>query len=141
EDAARARPQVPRPRQLHYDSLGAPRRAATGRTAGGTAATDAARKSRQEESSGAQGRGQDRAMSETFGSYTLLEQIGVGGMAEVFLARHAGVEGFEKEVVIKRIRPHLSATDAFVTMFLGEAKLAAQLAHPNIVQIHDLGLI
>ncbi|MEZ0311299.1 MAG: serine/threonine protein kinase [Myxococcota bacterium] len=80
-------------------------------------------------------------MSEFFGSYTLLEQIGVGGMAEVFLARHAGVEGFEKEVVIKRIRPHLSATDAFVTMFLGEAKLAAQLAHPNIVQIHDLGLI
>ncbi len=80
-------------------------------------------------------------MSEFFGSYTLLEQIGVGGMAEVFLARHTGVEGFEKEVVIKRIRPHLSATDAFVTMFLGEAKLAAQLAHPNIVQIHDLGLI
>ena len=80
-------------------------------------------------------------MSETFGSYTLQEQIGVGGMAEVFLARHAGVEGFEKDVVIKRIRPHLSATDAFVTMFLGEAKLAAQLAHPNIVQIHDLGLI
>lgn len=80
-------------------------------------------------------------MSETFGSYTLIEQIGVGGMAEVFLARHAGVEGFEKDVVIKRIRPHLSATDAFVTMFLGEAKLASQLAHPNIVQIHDLGLI
>ena len=80
-------------------------------------------------------------MSETFGSYTLLEQIGVGGMAEVFLAKHAGVEGFEKEVVIKRIRPHLSATDTFVTMFLGEAKLAAQLSHPNIVQIHDLGLV
>jgi eukaryotic-like serine/threonine-protein kinase len=80
-------------------------------------------------------------MAETFGSYTLLEQIGIGGMAEVFLARHTGVEGFEKEIVIKRIRPHLSAIPSFVNMFLGEAKLAAQLAHPNIVQIYDLGKI
>ncbi|MFC1610156.1 serine/threonine protein kinase [Myxococcota bacterium] len=80
-------------------------------------------------------------MAEQYGGYTLLEQIGVGGMAEVFLARHSGVEGFEKEIVIKRIRPHLSATSSFVSMFLGEAKLAAQLAHPNIVQIYDLGKI
>jgi serine/threonine-protein kinase len=80
-------------------------------------------------------------MAERFGGYTLLEQIGVGGMAEVFLARHSGVEGFEKEIVIKRIRPHLSAQPSFVNMFLGEAKLAAQLSHPNIVQIYDLGKI
>jgi eukaryotic-like serine/threonine-protein kinase len=80
-------------------------------------------------------------MTERFGGYTLLEQIGVGGMAEVFLARHSGVEGFEKEIVIKRIRPHLSAIPSFVNMFLGEAKLAAQLNHPNIVQIYDLGKI
>ncbi len=80
-------------------------------------------------------------MTERFGGYTLLEQIGVGGMAEVFLARHSGVEGFEKEIVIKRIRPHLSAQASFVNMFLGEAKLAAQLSHPNIVQIYDLGKI
>ena len=80
-------------------------------------------------------------MAERFGGYTLLEQIGVGGMAEVFLARHEGVEGFEKEIVIKRIRPHLSAIPSFVNMFLGEAKLAAQLNHPNIVQIYDLGKI
>ena len=80
-------------------------------------------------------------MAEHFGGYTLLEQIGVGGMAEVFLARHSGVEGFEKEIVIKRIRPHLSAIPSFVNMFLGEAKLAAQLNHPNIVQIYDLGKI
>ncbi len=80
-------------------------------------------------------------MSEQFGSYTLLERIGIGGMAEVFLARHTGVEGFEKDLVIKRIRPHLSALPSFVSMFLGEAKLAAQLAHPNIVQMYDLGKI
>ncbi|MBI5508411.1 MAG: serine/threonine protein kinase [Deltaproteobacteria bacterium] len=80
-------------------------------------------------------------MAERFGGYSLLEQIGVGGMAEVFLARHSGVEGFEKEIVIKRIRPHLSAIPSFVNMFLGEAKLAAQLNHPNIVQIYDLGKI
>ena len=76
-----------------------------------------------------------------FGQYRLLERIALGGMAEVFLAVRPGVEGFQKQVAIKRIRPHLSDEDAFVQMFLHEAKLAAQLHHPNIVQIHDLGQI
>ena len=80
-------------------------------------------------------------MVEKYGGYTLLEHIGIGGMAEVFLARHSGVAGFEKEIVIKRIRPHLTEQQSFVNMFLGEAKLAAQLSHPNIVQIYDLGKI
>jgi len=62
-------------------------------------------------------------------------------MAEIFLARQAGLEGFEKTIVIKRIRPHLSKQSTFVRMFLNEAKLAAQLNHPNIVQIYDLGKI
>lgn len=76
-----------------------------------------------------------------FGKYTLIDRIAVGGMAEIFLARQAGLEGFEKTIVIKRIRPHLSKQAAFVKMFLNEAKLAAQLNHPNIVQIYDLGKI
>jgi eukaryotic-like serine/threonine-protein kinase len=76
-----------------------------------------------------------------FGRYTLIDRIAVGGMAEIFLARQAGLEGFEKNIVIKRIRPHLSKEPAFVKMFLNEAKLAAQLNHPNIVQIYDLGKI
>ncbi len=76
-----------------------------------------------------------------FGKYTLINRIAVGGMAEIFLARQEGVEGFEKTICIKRIRPHLSSQVSFVRMFLNEAKLAAQLNHPNIVQIYDLGRI
>jgi serine/threonine protein kinase len=76
-----------------------------------------------------------------FGKYTLVDRIAVGGMAEIFLARQAGLEGFEKTIVIKRIRPHLTKQTNFVKMFLNEAKLAAQLNHPNIVQIYDLGKI
>src|SRR5687768_12396921 len=76
-----------------------------------------------------------------FGKYTLVDRIAVGGMAELFLARQAGLEGFEKTIAIKRIRPHLSQQANFVRMFLNEAKLAAQLNHPNIVQIYDLGKV
>ena len=76
-----------------------------------------------------------------FGKYTLVERIAVGGMAEVFLAVQPGVEGFEKTVALKRMRSHLSEEEAFVKMFLFEAKLAAKLQHPNIVQIYDLGKI
>jgi len=76
-----------------------------------------------------------------FGKYVLLNRVAVGGMAEIFLARQEGLEGFEKTICIKRIRPHLSNQPNFVRMFLNEAKLAAQLTHPNIVQIYDLGRI
>jgi serine/threonine-protein kinase len=76
-----------------------------------------------------------------FGQYKLIDRLAVGGMAEVFLAHQSGPDGFEKPVVIKRIRSHLSGQSAFVRMFLNEARLAAQLNHPNIVQIHDLGKV
>ncbi len=76
---------------------------------------------------------------EEYGNYYLLEKIAVGGMAELFKAKQRGVQGFQKIVAIKRILPHLSDNDEFVTMFIDEAKLAAQLTHPNIVQIFDLG--
>ena len=74
--------------------------------------------------------GETRRPSLRFGKYTLINRIAVGGMAEIFLARQAGLEGFEKTIVIKRIRPHLSKQPSFVKMFLNEAKLAAQLNHP-----------
>ncbi len=76
-----------------------------------------------------------------FGQYVLKEHIATGGMAEVFKARMMGMEGFQKTVAIKRILPHLTDNDEFVTMFIDEAKLAAQLNHNNIIHIYDLGKI
>ena len=78
---------------------------------------------------------------ERFGQYTLLERIAAGGMAEVWKARMRGVEGFQKTVAIKRIHSHMTDNAEFVSMFIDEAKLAAQLTHPNIVHIYDLGKI
>jgi TonB family protein len=78
---------------------------------------------------------------EAFGQYELIDLIATGGMAELYKARMQGVEGFQKIVAIKRILPHLTSNDDFVTMFIDEAKLAAQLQHPNIIHIYDLGKI
>ncbi len=74
-----------------------------------------------------------------FGSYELLDRIAEGGMAEVWRARSRGVAGFEKTVVIKRVLPSLMANPGFAEMLVREAKIAALLSHPNIVQIFDLG--
>ena len=71
--------------------------------------------------------------------YEPLKRLAVGGMAEIFLAKQSGLEGFEKVVVLKRILPHLASDEEFVSMFLDEARIAAKLSHPNIVQIYDLG--
>jgi len=60
-------------------------------------------------------------------------------MAEVLLARASGIEGFTRHVVVKKIRQQLTKDQAFVQMFLNEARLAAQLHHANIVQVHDIG--
>ncbi len=72
-----------------------------------------------------------------YGNFILLERIAVGGMAEIFRAKKIGAEGFEKELVIKRILPHFSEDEAFVTMFKDEARIAANLNHANIVQIYE----
>ena len=74
-----------------------------------------------------------------FGKYALQRKLAEGGMAEVFLAKQTGMEGFEKLVVVKRILPQLCSDDAFVKMFLNEARVAARLNHPNVAQIFDLG--
>jgi serine/threonine-protein kinase len=74
-----------------------------------------------------------------FGKYQLQRKLAEGGMAEVFLAKQTGMEGFEKLVVVKRILPQLCSDESFVKMFLNEARVAARLNHPNVVQIFDLG--
>jgi serine/threonine protein kinase len=76
-----------------------------------------------------------------FGKYYLLERINVGGMAEVFCAKAFGVEGFERLVAVKRIRPTIAADPEFVRAFIEEAKLAVQLNHANLAQIFDLGVV
>jgi serine/threonine protein kinase/tetratricopeptide (TPR) repeat protein len=76
-----------------------------------------------------------------FGKYELLERIATGGMAEVFLARSFGMAGFEKRLVIKRLRPELAVDPRFVSMFIAEAKLGVHLNHPNIVQVYELGRV
>ena len=77
----------------------------------------------------------------TFGKYELLSQIGVGGMAEIYLARAFGVAGFEKRLVIKRIRDNVAQDPRFIQLFINEAKISVGLNHPNIVQVYDLGRI
>ncbi|HEX7598771.1 MAG TPA: serine/threonine-protein kinase [Polyangia bacterium] len=77
----------------------------------------------------------------SFGKYTLFERIGRGGMADVFKARVQGPGGFERIFVVKRILPHLSDDPVFTKMFVEEAKLAARLNHPNIVQVFELGSV
>jgi serine/threonine protein kinase len=81
----------------------------------------------------------EETLPRQFGKYTLLRAIASGGMAKVYLAIQRAVAGFEKLVVIKRILPELSADDAFVEMLLSEARIAATLNHPNVVQTFDVG--
>ncbi len=76
-----------------------------------------------------------------FGKYTLIRKLATGGMAELFLAIQKSVAGFEKLIVIKRILPPLNQDQAFVDMLLHEARVAATLSHPNIVQIFDVGQV
>ncbi len=62
-------------------------------------------------------------------------------MAEIFLALHRSISGFEKLLVIKRILPNLTEDTDFLQMFLDEARIAATLNHPNICQIYDVGSV
>lgn len=71
------------------------------------------------------------------GKYVVQRKLAEGGMAEIFLATAQGAEGFEKPVVIKRIRSGLADDAAFVEMFIAEARLASRLSHPNLVHIFD----
>ena len=71
--------------------------------------------------------------------YTILRKLAVGGMAEVFLAKMGGLEGFERLCVVKRILPHYAQNPDYVRMFLDEARVAADLRHPNVLGMSDVG--
>jgi eukaryotic-like serine/threonine-protein kinase len=72
-------------------------------------------------------------------SYEILAKLAMGGMAEIFLARGASAAGVERYVVLKRVLRHKANDEAFMSMFLDEARLAAQLQHANIAQVYDIG--
>jgi hypothetical protein len=90
---------------------------------------------------GTQGTRARRGVGDTFGKYTLLAPLATGGMGELFLAQMRGAAGFEKLVVIKRILPQLCHQPEFVEMFVNEARMAAQISHPNVCQIYELGKV
>lgn len=79
-------------------------------------------------------------MTEAAQRYRVIEKLESGGMAEVFRAESEGLQGFRKQVAIKRVLPHLSEKKKFIAMFLDEARISAQLSHSNCVQVFDIGV-
>jgi len=75
------------------------------------------------------------------GPYLLEKKVAQGGMAELFVAGYERQDGFRRTVAVKRVLPHLAANSDFVNMFIREARLAALLQHPNVVQVIDFGKI
>ncbi len=79
----------------------------------------------------------ERSVHPFFGRYELLKRLAGGGMGEVYLARQRGLDGFQKLLVIKTLLPHLCEDEEFITMFKDEARVTAQLIHPNICQVFE----
>ena len=75
----------------------------------------------------------------TANNYQILARLALGGMAEIFLARGISTTGVERYCVLKRILRDRASDVHFVRMFLDEARLAAQLQHPNVAQVYDIG--
>jgi len=76
---------------------------------------------------------------DSFGKYRVLRRIASGGMAEVYLCRLTGEEGFRKRVALKVVHPRHADDPRFRELFAREARLAASLSHPNLVQVFDFG--
>ncbi len=71
--------------------------------------------------------------------YRVVRKLDLGGMAEVFLGEVESLEGFKKQVAIKRVLPHLAANAKFLAMFLDEARISLGFNHANVVQTFDIG--
>lgn len=90
--------------------------------------------------SGSATRRRSRSQTVVFGDrYWLTRPIAVGGMAEIFLAKYQGEEGFTKDVVIKRLRKELAGDSRIVAMFRDEARVSGLLNHANTVHVFDSG--
>jgi serine/threonine-protein kinase len=76
-----------------------------------------------------------------FGKYIVLDRVSAGGMAEVYRAKEIRESGFSKIIAIKRMLDGVALDATMAPMFVDEAKLAAQLVHPNIAQTLELGRI
>jgi serine/threonine-protein kinase len=81
-----------------------------------------------------------RSAGEIAQRYRVIEKLESGGMADVFRAESTGLEGFRKQVAIKRVLSDLRRDSKFISMFLDEARLSAQLSHSNCVQVFDIGV-
>jgi serine/threonine protein kinase len=78
---------------------------------------------------------------ENYGRYSLLQTLGVGSLATAFHAKQLGIEGFEKQVVVKRVHSVLAADAEFIDGFLGEARTSMSLSHGSIARVLDLGSV
>src|SRR5436190_8359840 len=72
--------------------------------------------------------------------YRIVDRIDAGGMAEVFRGVAESLQGFKKNIAIKRILPNLCKNKKFISMFLDEARLSLHLQHANIVGVFDIGV-
>lgn len=84
--------------------------------------------------------GASEMLPQVFGRYLLVQRLSRGGMGEIFLARH-GLSGFEKLCVIKKVLPHLSEDEQFISRFIDEAQVAIKLQHGNIAQVFEVGRV
>src|SRR5215831_4704670 len=79
--------------------------------------------------------------SQWFGDYEIVQQLRVGGMATLYLARRHGAAGFSRLVALKVIHPHLVAQPTFIDMFVDEARICSLISHPNVVHVEEFGEI
>lgn len=87
------------------------------------------------------GSGKRSLVGRELGRFRIVERIASGGMATVYLAKRIGAAGFERNVAIKVLHEHLCEDEAFVGMFLDEARLTASLDHPHVVDVYDVDRI
>src|SRR6185295_10785320 len=81
------------------------------------------------------------SLPQAFGNYAIVEHLATGGMAEVYVARQTGMAGFERLVVIKRVRGDMMGARELAASLLDEARLVATLQHPNIAQVYEIGCV